>query len=387
MNYKGIDVSYCNGSVNWNIAKNGLDFAILQLGYGSDSTNQDDCQFKRNVSECERLHIPWGAYLYSYAMNESNVYSELNHALRLLKGHHPTYPIFIDLEDADGYKGRNGGIPSARVMTNIAKIFCSGIVKAGYKAGYYCNRDWYYNHLYPTELKQYSFWYARPEVSAPDIKCDIWQNAFGENTGRWNGANISGKGCDTNISYTNYGAVKESLPQIHYAPFGSGFKCDTTTTVHIKQGSKYTVRIDCVNGRPTLIAGSNHVIKIDFKSQSGNAYYFDITANGKVGQATGVYINGSKISTFIVKVDTIIDSDTTVNVNKQVGQCYTVGLKCSNRPTVTLGTNGIATLCGIYQDGDKWLCPIVGYKEGTTGVYTSVNDEPPVKRFEFKVSK
>jgi hypothetical protein len=93
------------------------------------------------------------------------------------------------------------------------------------------------------------------------------------------------------------------------------------------------------------------------------------------------------ISTFIVKVDTTIESDTTINVNKQVGQCYTVGLKCSNRPTVTLGTNGIATLCGIYQDGDKWLCPIVGYKEGVTGVYTSVNDEPPVKRFEFKVSK
>jgi GH25 family lysozyme M1 (1,4-beta-N-acetylmuramidase) len=54
--------------VDWDKAKaSGLQFAILQLGYGSDDTSQDDEQFNRNVSECERLGIPWGAYLYSYA--------------------------------------------------------------------------------------------------------------------------------------------------------------------------------------------------------------------------------------------------------------------------------------------------------------------------------
>ena len=36
MAYKGIDVSYANGTVNWNVAKNGLDFAILQLHYDRD---------------------------------------------------------------------------------------------------------------------------------------------------------------------------------------------------------------------------------------------------------------------------------------------------------------------------------------------------------------
>jgi len=47
MSYKGIDVSYCNGRVNWVKAKAaGLQFAILQLGYGSDSTSQDDVQYK-----------------------------------------------------------------------------------------------------------------------------------------------------------------------------------------------------------------------------------------------------------------------------------------------------------------------------------------------------
>jgi hypothetical protein len=52
-----------------------------------------------------------------------------------------------------------------------------------------------------------------------------------------------------------------------------------------------------------------------------------------------------------------------------------------------LGSSGIATICGVYKSGDKWLCPIVGFNEGVTGVYTSVNREPSIKRFELKISK
>ena len=94
MSLKGIDVSYCNGCVDWVKAKAaGLQFAILQLGYGNNSTSQDDEQFNRNVKECERLHIPWGGYLYSYAQAVSGAQSELQYMLRLLRGHHPQYPV------------------------------------------------------------------------------------------------------------------------------------------------------------------------------------------------------------------------------------------------------------------------------------------------------
>ena len=164
---KGVDV-WENNSVNWAKAKAaGLDFAILKCGYGSDSASQDDSQFLHNASECERLHIPYGVYLYSYALNVTAAKSELKHILRLLKGHHPQYPVFIDMEDADGYKARNGGVPSAQTNTNIVRTVCDGLSQRGYKAGYYCNRDWYYNHLYPAQLKKYEFWYARPDVSKP----------------------------------------------------------------------------------------------------------------------------------------------------------------------------------------------------------------------------
>ena len=62
--------------------------------------SQDDTQFARNLSECERLGIPHGVYLYSYAVNDTQAKSELAHILRLIKGHKFEYPIFLDCEQA-----------------------------------------------------------------------------------------------------------------------------------------------------------------------------------------------------------------------------------------------------------------------------------------------
>lgn len=392
MSYKGIDVSYCNGRVDWAKAKAaGLQFAILQLGYGSDSTLQDDAQYARNVSECERLGIPWGAYLYSYTQTVSGAQSELQHMLRLLRGHHPQYPVFIDMEDADGYKAKHGGIPSKATNTEIIKTVCSGLQKAGYKAGYYVNKDWYDNRIDPTQLTAYEFWYARPGVSAPDKYCDIWQSEFGELNGSWPGANISGKGCDTNVCYTNYGlsggssnAVK-TLPAL--APAGAAFVCDTTTTVPLKRGQSYTTMITCPSGRPSLVAGTGGIVDITYQSRSGSSYYYKLTATGKVGSESGIYINDHKPSTMVVRIVTACDSDTTVNLSRNVGECYTVGLSGPTKPIVTAGTGGIVTIAGVFSDGTgKWLCPIVAVRPGVTGIYTEVPGEgSPVKRFEFTV--
>ena len=93
---KGVDVSEHNGVVDWDKAKaDGVQFAMLRMGYGSDLKSQDDSQFERNVHECERLGIPWGAYLYSYALTVEQAKSEAKHALRLLNGKNPKLPIKI----------------------------------------------------------------------------------------------------------------------------------------------------------------------------------------------------------------------------------------------------------------------------------------------------
>lgn len=94
-----IDVSEHNGTLAWEGLKPKIEGAILRCGYGSDKTSQDDKQWARNVSECERLGIPYGVYLYSYAKNEDMAHSEGSHVLRLLKGHKPALPVFWDIEE------------------------------------------------------------------------------------------------------------------------------------------------------------------------------------------------------------------------------------------------------------------------------------------------
>ncbi|MFA6663620.1 MAG: GH25 family lysozyme [Lachnospiraceae bacterium] len=94
-----IDVSKHNGKIDWEKVKPNISGAILRCGYGSDLTNQDDSCWSYNVSECERLGIPYGVYLYSYASTNDKIQSEIKHTLRLLSGHKPKLPVFIDLEE------------------------------------------------------------------------------------------------------------------------------------------------------------------------------------------------------------------------------------------------------------------------------------------------
>lgn len=163
-----IDVSYHQGTIDWTTAKNHIDGAILRCGYGSDITSQDDKQWARNISECERLGIPVGVYLYSYATNDNMAKSELNHFLRLVKGHKFQLPLYIDLEQS----GTQNQAPST------AKIVCEGLKAAGYTPGIYANLNWWTNYLGSVANLGYSKWIARYANLAEDHykgSYDIWQ--------------------------------------------------------------------------------------------------------------------------------------------------------------------------------------------------------------------
>ncbi len=94
-----IDVSEHQRRINWEAVKPHIDGAIIRCGYGDDEAGQDDKWWSYNVKECERLGIPYGVYLYSYADSVAHANSEVAHAKRLLKGHKPQYPVYIDLEE------------------------------------------------------------------------------------------------------------------------------------------------------------------------------------------------------------------------------------------------------------------------------------------------
>lgn len=164
MAYKVIDVSEHQGVINWDAVKGNVDGVIIRCGYGDNITSQDDRQWARNIAECERLGIPRGAYLYSYADSDAHAQSELQHLLRLLKGHTFQLPIYLDCEQA----GTEWYAPTA------CQIVCEGLKAAGYTPGVYANLNWWNNYL--TSVKAYTRWVAQYNSHCDYAgSYDIWQ--------------------------------------------------------------------------------------------------------------------------------------------------------------------------------------------------------------------
>ena len=139
---QGIDVSGYQKDIDWQKVKDaGIDFAILKIG-NINARESDgwytDSYFQRNMTECERLGIPYGVYAYSYAKNADDAVKGADHIIALLKGHNPTLPVYLDLED-NSIKDTD--------HASIAKAFCNTISAAGYTPGIYASASWFKNIL------------------------------------------------------------------------------------------------------------------------------------------------------------------------------------------------------------------------------------------------
>lgn len=192
---QGIDVSEHQGRIDWNAVKaSGIDFAILRVGFGAPSWGgRVDYQFSRNISECERLGIPYGIYIYSYARDDQQAADEASMVIDCLSGHNPRLPVYYDLEDksiiADG---RQSGIASR------ARIFCNRISAAGYNPGVYANLYWFNNILTDSVFKSGSWdhWIAQY-----NSKCHYTGNySFWQYTSSGKVSGISGN-VDMNYAY------------------------------------------------------------------------------------------------------------------------------------------------------------------------------------------
>ena len=181
---KGLDVSHHQGKIDWEkVSKSDVDFVIIRCGYGNNIASQDDKYFAQNVAGCEKYNIPYGIYIYSYALNVSDAKSEAKHVLRLIKstGAKPTYPIYIDYEDSS----QNGLTP--KQLGNFATAFFNKTIAAGYKAGVYANLNWWTNKLTDSRFNQWTKWVAQYNSACSYTKpYQIWQST---STGKVPGVN------------------------------------------------------------------------------------------------------------------------------------------------------------------------------------------------------
>ena len=205
---KGIDVSSWQGQISWEAVKAaGIDYAILRVGYGDNITSQDDAYFKRNADECTRLGIPFGVYIYSYALNTQQAKSEAEHTLRLIKGYKLGYPVYLDLEDAE-----TTGTLSNAAIADIAQTYCDILENAGYYVGIYANKYWFTNKLTDARFANWTKWVAQyADACTYDGKYEIWQY-----TSSGQVAGVSGN-CDMNISYTDFPSIMAKLGKNGYS--------------------------------------------------------------------------------------------------------------------------------------------------------------------------
>ena len=169
--YWGIDVSHHQGEVNWEAVKAaGIDFAIIRCGYGDDLVKQDDRQWYRNVAECERLGIPYGVYLYSYATDAAMAASEAAHTLRLLEGCTPDLPVFYDMEENRQLVLGTAG------LAELARIYCDAVAAAGYDVGVYASLNWWQYYLTDSVFENWHRWVAEWRSSCTYTgRYEMWQ--------------------------------------------------------------------------------------------------------------------------------------------------------------------------------------------------------------------
>ncbi len=149
----GIDISHHNKSVDWNITKNHIDFAILRAGYGRYAS-QKDTKFETFYSGAKNAGIPIGAYWYSYATSVEEVKSEANACLTCILDKTFEYPIYFDIEDSSQ---ANLGIET---ITSMCITFCEIIGQASFLAGIYANTDWFLNRIDKQMTDQFTKWLA-----------------------------------------------------------------------------------------------------------------------------------------------------------------------------------------------------------------------------------
>ncbi|MCD8367519.1 MAG: hypothetical protein LUC48_05790, partial [Clostridiales bacterium] len=307
----GIDVSKWQGDIDWDSARSSISFAIIRCGYGSNLTSHDDSKFEQNVAACEKLGIPYGIYLYSYATTTTEAKSEANHVLRLLEGHTPSLPVYLDLEDSS----ITSACTNAQILA-MAKVFCNAIESAGYEAGIYANKSWWTTYLTSSTYDQWDRWVAQWSSSCTySGSYTYWQYS---DEGTVSG--ISGYvDCDYAMSGSPF--YSSSTPKIANADLPSGSLSATTysisgivssskkitkITASVLDSSGNTVQTVTVkpNGKSYELASMDFTVSTG--SLSGGSYTCRVTATTSSGTTT-VAESSFMISPVLTGVSAVYD--------------------------------------------------------------------------------
>lgn len=132
---KGIDLSEHN---NGNIDFSQYDFVILRANWWTT----EDKKFKTFADKLDKLGIPYGVYCYDYCGDEQTALEQAEYTYNLIKDRDIKMGVWMDMEDADGWKNKNGYLNKEH-CSMVCKVFCDFFKKRGYFTGVYASSSWF----------------------------------------------------------------------------------------------------------------------------------------------------------------------------------------------------------------------------------------------------
>ncbi len=204
----GADFSKHQGTIDWaSVKRSGVEFVILRAavrGYGSSGNLVTDSQIAANIKGALSQNIDVGIYVFSQAVTTEEAVEEAERALDIIKGYDIKLPIYFDSEysGAPNRTGRADGLTKAE-RTSLAIAFCETVRKAGYKAGVYASKSFFYDNLDYAALQSrgYEIWLAHYISSVTDFKYpyNIWQY-----TSKGSIGGVQSEYADLDIAYYDY---------------------------------------------------------------------------------------------------------------------------------------------------------------------------------------
>ena len=283
-----IDISEHNGNVDFEKVKAaGVDGIILRAGYGVEYC---DAKFDRNIKECNRLGIPYGIYLYSYAYDANFAYQEAISLINQLKKYNLSnlrLPIYYDLEDFNSWSD-NGVIrkhpTTVKAYNSIVKTFVEAFNDAGYQnvVNIYSYRSKLQTSLNSSYIHSLATWVAEYSSSL-----NFTNSHYSGHSG-W--------------QYKNTGTVDGISTNVDFNVF-SNFIFDEHK--HMFTNDKESIN---VGQSKTLSYTSTHVLGTTLNFISSNPDVCDVNAAGKIiAKQTGTVTIAMKdqhkcIDTIIIQV-------------------------------------------------------------------------------------
>ena len=174
---KGIDVSKYQGQIDFNaVKKSGIDFVIINAGYGKSVFQKDPC-FEQNYTRAKAAGLKVGAYWFSYALTPDEATQEARTFAEVIKEKQFDFPVFYDLE-SDPKSSYFPFTTGKENCSEMVKAFCLEMEKLGYFVGLYISRSPLQTHITKEVAERFALWLAEyGEKLNYSGKYGIWQHS------------------------------------------------------------------------------------------------------------------------------------------------------------------------------------------------------------------